>query len=103
MSLLYGDNFKGQTSLSGKDYAFRYLFSGCTNIVSAKNMSLPATTLAKYCYNTMFRDCTGLTTAPELPATTLADDCYENMFYGCTSLTTAPVLPATALAKLLLR
>ena len=60
---------------------------------------LPVTTLANYCYQEMFRNCTDLTTAPELPATTLASGCYRNMFYGCTSLTSAPELPATALAN----
>ena len=47
----------------------------------------------------MFRNCTSLTTAPELPATTLAYGCYGDMFRGCTSLTTAPELPATTLAE----
>jgi hypothetical protein len=98
MSLLYGDNFIGQTSLSGKDYAFYELFSNCTGLTSAENMSLPATTLAEACYFNMFYGCTSLTTAPELPATTLAGGCYGAMFSGCTSLTTAPsVLPATTL------
>jgi len=41
--------------------------------------------LATYCYNSMFEDCTSLTTAPELPATTLANYCYQYMFNGCTS------------------
>ena len=51
------------------------------------------------CYE-MFRNCTSLTTAPELPATKLSSSCYYNMFYSCTSLTTAPSkLPATALAS----
>ena len=99
MSLLFGDNFKGQTSLSGKDYAFYYLFNDCTTLTSAKNLSLPATTLATKCYQYMFYGCSSLTTAPELPATTLAQNCYNNMFYGCTSLTTAPELPATTLAN----
>ena len=56
MSLLYGDNFSGQTSLSGKNYAFCYLFSGCTTLQSAENLSLPATTLAYMCYHGMFYD-----------------------------------------------
>ena len=99
MSLLFGDNFKGKTSLSGKDYAFYDLFSRNTNVVSADNMSLLATTLADNCYANMFSGCTSLTEAPQLPATTLANGCYANMFSGCTSLTTAPsVLPATTLA-----
>ena len=127
MSLLYGDNFEGQTSLAGKDYALRNLFAGCTTLTNIDNMSLPATTLsascyramlsgctsltsvvnlvlpattlAENCYNRMFYGCTSLTTAPELPATTLAENCYDSMFYGCTSLTTAPELSATTLVR----
>ena len=99
MSLLYGDDFKGQTSLTGKDNYFRFLFNGCTNVVSAKNMSLPATTLGNNCYGGMFNHCTSLTTAPALPATTLGNSCYSGMFEGCTSLTTAPELPATTLTS----
>ena len=34
----------------------------------------------------MIRDCTSLTTAPELLATTLVSGCYSYMFSGCTSL-----------------
>ena len=97
MSLLYKDNFIGQTDLTGKDYAFYRLFYMNTNIINANKLVLPATTLANYCYNGMFEDCTGLTTAPELPATTLAESCYWSMFEDCTGLTTAPELPATNL------
>ena len=99
MSLLFGDNFKGQTSLEGKDYAFSHLFDSNINITSTENLSLPATTLAESCYEYMFSECTNLTTVPELPATTLATQCYSNMFKGCTNLTTAPELPATTLAS----
>ena len=60
--------------------------------------ALPATTLAKYCYNSMFSGCSSLTQAPELPATTLADSCYSSMFSGCSKLTQAPALPVTTLA-----
>ena len=97
MSLLYGDNFIGQTSLSGKDYAFYGLFRNCTGLTSAENISFPATALAMSCYGYMFYGCTSLTTAPTLPATTLVYFCYQYMFQGCTSLTTAPVLSATTL------
>ena len=61
--------------------------------------TLPATTLAEWCYSSMFAGCSSLTTAPALPATTLAESCYEFMFTACTSLTAAPVLPATTLTK----
>ena len=82
MSLLYGDDFIDQKDLSGKDYAFYGLFYNCTTLVSANELILPATTLAKYCYGNMFNYCTNLVTAPELPATTLADYCYRSMFSG---------------------
>ena len=101
MSLLYGDNFKGQTTIN-ENGAFCYLFCDydeekTCSIVNAKDLSLPATTLATGCYSNMFSGCTSLTTAPTLPATTLATGCYNSMFSGCTSLTTAPSLPATTL------
>ena len=97
MSLTSGDNFVGADSVSTN--AFRGLFSGCTTVVSAKKLKLPATTLGTYCYYGMFRGCIALTTAPELPATTLTPYCYSYIFQDCTSLTTAPVLPATTLAS----
>ena len=98
MSLLYGDDFVGQTDLTGKNYAFYQLFKNCTYIVDASELILPATTLADFCYSNMFEGCRNLTTAIELPVTTLANGCYSSMFKGCTSLTTAPELPATTLA-----
>ena len=99
MSLHFGDDFSGQTSLSGMNYAFNMLFYKCTGITSAENLVLPATTLASKCYQYMFFNCTSLTTAPNLPAMTLASYCYDNMFSNCTSLTTAPELPATTLEE----
>ena len=96
MSLIYGNDFKNKLTISST-YAFARLFRNCVNLVSAKNLVLPATTLAQSCYYQMFINCTSLTTAPVLPATTLADYCYQYMFQNCTSLTTAPALPATTL------
>jgi len=96
MSLTDGDEFETADTVNAN--GFRGLFSGCTYLVSAGNLKLPSTTLASYCYSSMFRNCTGLTTAPELPAMTLVEACYANMFQGCTNLTTAPELPATTLA-----
>ena len=99
MSLLYGDDFQDKTSLEGMDEeCFMSLFME-TNIVSAKNLILPATTLTVDCYGSMFEGCVILVEAPQLPATTLAEYCYNGMFYGCTSLTTAPELLATTLAQ----
>ena len=124
MSLLYVDDFIGKKDLTGKDYAFNSLFYGCSKLISAENLILPATTLSSFCYidmfyncsllinvpklpakkltykcyYAMFQNCSSLTTAPELPATTLEYGCYNCMFNSCSSLTTAPELPATTLA-----
>ena len=127
MSLLYGDNFTGQTAFpAGSTYNFNLLFNGL-KVVNTNNLILPATTLVKSCYSDMFKNCTNLVTIPALPATTLdnmcyncmfdvctslttvptdllpvttiANNCYRGMFRNCTSLTTAPALPATTLAQ----
>ena len=100
MSLIYADDFKNKTTLSSSnDSAFSCLFYNAKKLISAEHLVLPATTLVNYCYNSLFQNCSSLTTAPELPATTLAYQCYSYMFAGCTSLTTAPELPATTLAN----
>ena len=98
MSLIYGDDFKNKLTISST-YALAGLFRGCTKLISAENLILPATTLASNCYQYMFYGCTSLTTAPALPATTLTNYCYSFMFQDCTSLTKAPALPATTLAN----
>lgn len=96
MSLVYGDNFVGQTGLTGT-YNFCSIFKQ-TNVISAENLILPATTLTNYCYRAMFSKATDLISAPELPATTLAQGCYWYMFENC-PITTAPDLPATTLVR----
>ena len=90
MSLLYGDNFIGQTTFpTSSTYNFARLFYGSTYLKNINNLVLPATTLATGCYISMFNGCTGLTTVPSnlLPATTMANNCYNTMFSGCTGLT----------------
>ena len=84
MSLLYGNDFKDKKTIES-ERCFAYTFKE-TNIVSAKNLILPATTLTDTCYGGMFYYCTSLIEAPELPATTLATWCYYGMFDGCSSL-----------------
>lgn len=102
MSLHFGDDFNGKTSLSGKDNAFKRLFHNCTTVINADNLLLPATTLSTNCYREMFSGCTSLTSVTNLvlPATTLTESCYMTMFQFCTSLTTVPknLLPATNLS-----
>lgn len=100
MSLVYGDNFSGQTELVDKyglmHGVFKELFK-YSSVVSAENLILPTETLPLRCYYTMFLGCASLTKAPTLSSTTIGDECYLGMFKGCTSLTEAPNLPATTL------
>lgn len=98
MSLINSTNFENLNTLTSERTFYR-LFYNCSKLVSAENLSLPAMTLTRYCYDSMFVSCTSLTTAPALPATALADYCYAGMFHNCSSLTTAPELPATTLAN----
>lgn len=98
MSLINSANFDTLTTLQDS-YTFYSLFRGCTGLTSAQNLILPTMTLVNNCYDSMFTDCSSLISAPVLPATTLANGCYGNMFRGCKKLATAPELPATKLAK----
>jgi hypothetical protein len=104
MSLIDKDNFETNTTLT-ETYTFFHLFQRSdyepnTAILNhpTKDIVLPATTLAPYCYDGLFADAPNITRAPELPATELAEWCYSEMFSG-TAITTAPALPATTLAE----
>jgi len=92
MSLIYGDNFVGQTTFNGGTYNFCSIFKKL-KVVSAENLILPATTLTEYCYRAMFSWDTYLEEPPQLPATTLAKGVYWYMFERC-AITTAPDLLA---------
>lgn len=106
MSLVYGEQYKGKTDLSGCEYGIlSFLFcqepEGQTLNPTIKNhptkdILLPATTLSDGCYCFMFSGCNNLTRGPELPATVLSEDCYHRMF-EYTGIVKAPVLPAAKL------
>lgn len=78
---------------------FSKLLKNCTQLTSAPD--LPAKTLAIDCYSYMFNGCSKLETGPkELPATTLAESCYMGMFRDCTNLKNVPdELPAKTMSK----
>jgi hypothetical protein len=96
-SLLYGDDFANNNSLTNSTYQFCSLFKKAP-VVSAENLVLPATTLKDYCYRALFSWCETLEEAPALPATTLATGCYWYMFEQC-AISSAPELNATTLVK----
>lgn len=80
------------------EQCYREMFRNCTSLTTVPD--LPATTVASGCYWNMFRLCNGLTTASGvLPAETLATDCYREMFRQCANLKSVPMLPAPTLAE----
>ena len=109
MSLIYGDDFPEHVSFQpmqdnyGNTVDMNHLlnlFLGCSRLISAENLVLPATILKEQCYGGMFYGCTSLTTAPTvLPAAYVTAFSYANMFDGCTNLVNAPVLPATTVGR----
>ena len=82
-----------------RNYEFYYLFDECKQIVNASKLKLP-TTLTNYCFGRMFRQCSNLTSIPEIPATTLAEGCYYYMFFYCSALTSVPELLAQTPANM---
>lgn len=88
MSLLRNNDT--DTEFIGGSYNFAQLFSGCTNLVNAENLIIPASAMTSNAFNGTFRGCTSLTKAPELPAKVMANSCYSSMFEGCTSLSKPP-------------
>ena len=98
MSLLDGKNFSTMDKFqSGTRYSLSHIFCEGGDIVSAKDLILPAKELTSNCYESMFRYCGNLKEAPVLPATELATHCYTCMFDGCSSLESAPELKAEIL------
>ena len=84
------------------NHCYQSMFYNCTSLTTIPSNMLPATNLASQCYYTMFYNCNKLTNVPTLPATVMAYQCYRCMFEKCTSLTSVSfnLLPATTLAEM---
>lgn len=74
------------------EYAFSYMFIGCTSLTKAMK-EINTTTISRYGCSDMFRGCSSLIEAPRLPAESCYAYAYTRMFLGCTSLIKAPDLP----------
>ena len=92
MSLLYGDNFVSNSEFkTDTNHNLCGIFYGTTTLVDASDLILPATTLTDSCYNGMFRNCSGLTAAPDLSApTTFGDQSFSSMFDCCVNMSQPP-------------
>lgn len=98
-SLEYGDDFKEVTSVKNVS-GFTSCFYGCTGLIDASNLILPATSLTSWCYGKMFYGCTSITKSPTtLPGSVLSGRVYNYMFGNCTSLSNSPdILAKTAVS-----
>ena len=67
---------KGSIEASGEVYSM--LSSNLSDVTTLDGYD--------YAFDSLFKNCTSLTKAPELPATTLTSSCYASMFYGCSNL-----------------
>lgn len=89
-------NYTAYKTVATGNCSFISLFKNCSVLTSAPE--LPAKALKDECYYSMFEGCTSLEQAPDLPATVLKTRCYDSMFKGCTALKKAPMLSAKDLA-----
>ncbi|MBQ6843737.1 MAG: hypothetical protein IJO60_03760, partial [Agathobacter sp.] len=85
-------DYENYTTAKTENARFRNLFKNCTSLTTAPD--LPAEVLADFCYGNMFVGCKSLIEAPQLPAKTIPSGGYYHMFEGCNSLIKAPELPA---------
>lgn len=82
MSLIYGDNFIGNTTLNG---SFRSMFEG-TNAVDADNLIFPALVVPDEGYMNMFMNCYLLEKQPTVLATEAGNKAFQGFVAGCTKL-----------------
>ena len=68
-----GNETFGSSTSNYHKFVINGLVAASGDITSLRNFDLVQTTLATFCYSSMFQGCTGLTSAPELPATTLSN------------------------------
>ena len=127
MSMVYGDDFRGQKTLVSGG-TFFYMFNACDKLISAEHLVLPATDLTQSCYYALFYNCsnmvappavlpavdltgaegcyydmftrTKITYAPDILARNLPNKCCGYMFARCTSLIEAPEIRATSVGNL---
>ena len=72
---------ENQTIGNASSNYYKFVMSGkisaSGNIQTLLKADGSRTDAPAYCYRNLFRDCSSLTTAPELPSTTLANSCYQ--------------------------
>ena len=98
MSMIYGDNFIGQTVLDSGGYNFIGIF-GNVKVVNAENLVIPAETIPDYGLTNFMIESPTLQVAPkQIPATTIGVCGMQGSFARCGQLTNAPEFSVTNVA-----
>lgn len=99
MSLIYGDNFIGQTALDPGGYNFVGFF-GSAKIVSAENLILPMETIPPLALINFMIESPTLTIGPKsIPATTIMQQGMQGAFARCSKLVKASEYSVTTLGN----
>lgn len=96
LSLLYGDDYPNPPGYSTSKYAFYYLFSGNSKLISADALILSCGYATESTYERLFGGCRNMVKAPRVISARVISKrgCY-GMFMGCTSLRKAPEISVT--------
>ena len=85
MSLINYETFDSEYALSSPN-TFKNFFSNCSEITNVSNLYLLTTELPESAYESMFENCTVLTSTPIMFANIFGVNACKKMFKGCTSL-----------------
>lgn len=81
----------------GYTNSFAGAFQGNTNLISAEKLLIPSSATFSGACQSMFKQCTNLTTTPTIYYVDGNGNDYSEMFSGCTRLTTISPITATSL------
>ena len=81
----------GGTESAVNDNEYQRLFKECSGLTTAPELPIVTNRFGENCFYYMFSNCTNLVTAPTIAAaSTYASGCCHGMFSGCTKLENAP-------------
>lgn len=92
--------------ISGHVNACREMYSGCSNLTDISGITINATDINSYCFQSTFYNCTSLTKALPMTVNTVGASAFYQTYYGCSALTDASdmvinttIIPSNALRQ----
>lgn len=87
---LRGNNNRLNYSSAYNQFVMTGSIAACGDVVSLLDYTCQVKKIPDYCFYMLFKDCTSLTSAPDISAKYVGISSYEYMFSGCSSLKTPP-------------